>query len=55
MTLTEIFFIASVVLLCGLALPLSHGARMFIFLALATLGVLIFIGAGVHGYLGMFR
>ena len=52
MTVTELLFALFVLLLCGLALPLSHGARMFIFLALAALGVLTFIGAGVHDYLG---
>ena len=55
MTLTEGLFAAFVLLLCGLALPLSHGTRMFIFLALATLAILTFIGAGVQGYLGHFH
>ena len=50
----EILIGLFVILILGLALPLSHGARMFIIVALVGLVVLTLIGTSVHYYLGGF-
>lgn len=54
MTIAELLIAAFAILLGGLMLPLSYGMRVAIFLALAVLAVLTFIGAGVNHYLGSF-
>jgi hypothetical protein len=54
MTIIELLIAAFAILAGGLLLPLSYGMRMAIFLALAALAVLTFIGAGVGHYVGRF-
>jgi hypothetical protein len=54
MTTQQLLTSAFVVLFAALLLPLSHGARMFIIVALIGLSVLTFIGVAVHYYLGGF-
>ena len=55
MTITQLLLIIFFVLLCGLALPLSYGKRMALFLALVVVAVLTFLGGGVQYFLGLFH
>jgi len=43
------------VLVLGLMLPLPHGARMGLILALVILSVLTVLGTASHWYLGQFQ
>ena len=54
MTLTQFLLAVFALLIGGLLLPLPHGARMALFLALTALGVLTFIGGGLHYYFSLF-
>jgi hypothetical protein len=54
MTLSQFLIAMFAVLIGGLLLPLSYGARMAIFLALVALSVLTFIGGGMHYVMRMF-
>ena len=54
MTLSQFLIAMFAVLIGGLLLPLSYGARMAIFLALTALAVLTFIGGGMHYVMRMF-
>jgi hypothetical protein len=48
MDVTTLLLIVFAVLVGGLLLPLPHGARMALFLALVVVSVLTFIGGGMH-------
>lgn len=48
MTNTQIVVTAFVVLIGGLLLPLPHGARMALVLALVALAVMTLLGGGVQ-------
>jgi hypothetical protein len=55
MTVAQFLIAMFALLIAGLMLPLPYGARMALFLALTTLAVLTFIGAGMHLLIGSFR
>jgi hypothetical protein len=54
MTLSQFLIVLFAVVIGGLLLPLPHGARMALVLALIALAVLTFIGVGMHYFLRMF-
>jgi hypothetical protein len=54
MTLAQFLIALFAVLIGGLLLPLPHGARMGLVLALIALAVLSFLGGGMHYFLRMF-
>jgi hypothetical protein len=55
MTLAQFLIAMFALLIVGLMLPLSYGARMALFLALTVLAVLTFIGTGMNFLTGSFR
>ena len=54
MTTSEILIPIFVVLIIGVMLPLPHGVRSALILALVVLSVLTFIGGSMHYLMGMF-
>ena len=54
MTLTQFLVGLFAMLVIGLALPVPYGVRMAIFLALTALGVLTFLGGGMHYIMSLF-
>jgi hypothetical protein len=54
MTTTQFLIAAFAVLIAGLLLPLPSGVRSGLFLALVALGVLTFLGGGMHYITGLF-
>jgi hypothetical protein len=55
MTVTQFLFALFALLIVGLMLPLPYGVRMGLFLALIALGIMTFIGGGMHYILSPFR
>jgi hypothetical protein len=55
MTIQQFLLIVFAVLIIGLMLPLPSGARTALFLALIVVGVLTFIGGGMHYLLSQFH
>jgi hypothetical protein len=51
----EILIVIFAVLINGLMLPLSHGKKMALVLALVVVSVLTFLGTVSHWYLGLFH
>ena len=54
-TKTEIVVVAFALLIGGLLLPLSHGARSALVLALIALTVFTLVGGGMDYVAGLFR
>ena len=54
MTVSELLIALFALLLAGLLMPLPHGVRMALFLALIALSVLTFLGGGMHAILSVF-
>ncbi len=55
MTVAQLLTALFVLLMVGLALPVSYGVRIALFLALTVLGALTFIGGGMHYVIGLVR
>lgn len=55
MTTMQFLIAVFALLIGGLMLPLPHGARMALFLALTALGVLTFIGGGMQHVISLVR
>jgi hypothetical protein len=55
LTKTQIVVVAFVLLLGGLLLPLSHGARQTLVLALIALAVFTLVGGGLDYVTSLFR
>jgi hypothetical protein len=55
LTKTEIVVIAFALLLGGLLLPLSHGARSALVLALIALTIFTLVGGGLDYVMSLFR
>jgi hypothetical protein len=54
MTTAQLVIAAFALLIGGLLLPLGHGWRSAIFLALIALSVMTFIGGGMQYFLNLF-
>ncbi len=52
---SEFVILVFVLLLAGLALPLSYGARMTIFMLLMGLVVMTLLGGGMHYVMSLFQ
>ena len=54
MTRSQLIIAAFALLIGGLLLPLGHGWRSALFLALIALTVLTFLGGGMQYFMGLF-
>jgi len=54
MTTAQLVISAFALLIGGLCLPLGHGWRSALFLALIALAVLTFLGGGMQYFMGLF-